>query len=424
MLELFRARSRDWARAVLVVVPLALATGAACALFLRLLDGATNARLAHPALLWALPLAGVLVAYLYERHGKNSAGGNNLILAAIHGARSEASDDDSSLVPRRMAPLILLATLLTHLCGGSAGREGTAVQMGGALAATWARALNLGGRAKRLALLCGVAAGFAGVFGTPLAGAVFALEVLWRGRLETEEAPLCLLAALLADWFSRALGTQHEAYPVAFSPVSGGGEIGLALKVALAAVLFGWAARAFVELTEAVAHQFKTRLQSPLARPFVGGLGVIGLTFALGTRDYLGLSVSSSNPHAVSLASAFQSGGAPPFAWLAKTVFTALTLGSGFKGGEVTPLFFVGATLGNALAGPFHAPVALLAAIGFVAVFAGASKTPLASTLLGIELFGAHGAPLFAIACFVAARASGERGLYAAQLASHREREA
>ncbi len=416
MLEFYRARGREWGRTLAIVLPIALVTGAACALFLRLLDGVTRARFVHPALLWALPLAGVGVAYLYERHGKNAAEGNNLILSAIHSARSEAPDDDSSLVPRRMAPLILLATLVTHLFGGSAGREGTAVQMGGALAASWARVLRLDARSKRLALLCGLAAGFAGVFGTPLAGAVFALEVLWRGRLETEDAPMCLLAALGADWFSRALGTHHETYVLTWVPSAGVGEITLAVKVALAAIAFGWAARGFIELTERLAHLFKTRLKNPLARPFVGGIGIILLTGAIGTRDYLGLSVSSPDPRAVTLASAFGGGGVPPFAWLGKLVFTALTLGSGFKGGEVTPLFFVGATLGHALAGPLGVPVALLAAIGFVAVFAGASKTPLASTLLGIELFGAHGAALFAVACFVATRAGGSRGLYGAQV--------
>ena len=405
---------RESGRLAFITAPVALVTGAACALFLALLDEVTHFRFAHPALLFALPLAGVAIAYFYEQHGKNSSRGNNLILEAVHGAGGENPDDDSSLVPRRMAPLILLATLVTHLFGGSAGREGTAVQMGGSIASAWAQLLGLKGRFKRLALLCGVAAGFGGVFGTPLAGAVFALEVLWTGKIETDEALGCLLAALVGDWCSRALGTHHHSYIVAFESPSGAAEVVLALKIAFAAVLFGWAARAFIELTEAISHFFGSRIKNPLARPVVGGLGIIALTFLLNTRDYLGLSVSSPGARAVTLASSFGSS-APPFAWLAKTVFTALTLGSGFKGGEVTPLFFIGATLGNVLSSPLHAPMSLLAAVGFIGVFAGASKTPLASTLLGIELFGAHGAPLFALACFVAARSSGSRGSYSAQ---------
>ncbi len=413
MFPFWRHSLRDFARTLFIVAPIALVTGAACALFLRLLDLATNLRNAHPALLLGLPLGGVVIAYFYEHHGKNSARGNNLILEAVHGASGENPDDDSSLVPRRMAPLILLATLLTHGFGGSAGREGTAVQMGGSIASAWAQTLGLSGQNKRLALLCGVAAGFGGVFGTPLAGAAFALEVLWRGKIETEDALCCLLAALSSDWCARALGAHHHPYVVEFAS-SGGDEIVLAFKVAFAAVLFGLAARAFIELTEAVSHVFKTRIKNPLARPFVGGLGILALTWLLGTRDYLGLSAYSPDAGAITLGSAFESG-APPLAWFAKTVFTALTLGSGFKGGEVTPLFFVGATLGNALSSPLGAPMSLLAAAGLVGVFAGASKTPLASTLLGIELFGAQGAPMFALACFVAARSSGSRGLYRAQ---------
>lgn len=397
----------------LIVLPIAVATGAACALFLWLLDEVTKLRFANPALLFGLPLGGVVIAYLYERHGKNAGRGNNLILEAIHSARSENPDSDSSLVPRRMAPLILVTTLITHLFGGSAGREGTAVQMGGSLAAAWVLLLRLQGRAKRLALMCGIAAGFGGVFGTPLAGAVFALEVLWYGRLETEETLLCLLAAMGSDWCARALGAHHTHYKVAFPPP--GTElfdIALAAKVAFAAVLFGLAARLFVELTECIGHTFKAQVSAPLLRPVIGGVLLIALTYLIGTRDYLGLSVLSPHPGAITLPSAFEAGGADPFSWGWKTIFTALTLGSGFKGGEVTPLFFIGATLGNALSGPLHAPISLLAAIGFIAVFAGASKTPLACTIMGIELFGAQGAPLFAIACFIAQWASGHPSIY------------
>jgi len=413
MLVSWRSQVRAWAQMALVVAPIALVTGAACALFLWALDAVTQVRFAYPALLYGLPLGGVVIAYLYERHGKNSSRGNNLILEAIHRAQSENPDDDSSLVPRRMAPLILVTTLLTHLFGGSAGREGTAVQMGGSLAAGWSRLLRLQGRTKRLALLCGIAAGFGGVFGTPLAGAVFALEVLWHGRLETEETLLCLLAAMGSDWCAQALGAHHVHYAVMFPPTGAWlFDATLALKVAFAAVLFGLVARAFVELTGGIGHLFKARVSQPLLRPVIGGALLVALTALVGTRDYLGLSVLPGNPDSITLPSAFEAGGANAFSWVWKTIFTALTLGSGFKGGEVTPLFFIGATLGNTLSGPLHAPLSLLAAVGFVAVFAGASKTPLASTIMGIELFGAQGAPLFALACFIALWSSGERSIY------------
>jgi len=394
-------------RALLVILPVATATGAACAFFLWALEIVTRLQSDYSWLLLSLPLAGLLTAYLYERHGRGADKGNNLILEAIHTRTDENPDDDSSLVPRRMAPLILIATLLTHAAGGSAGREGTAVQMGGSLGATWARLLRLDGRGHRLALLCGIAAGFGGVFGTPLAGAVFALEVLWRGRIETEEAGACLLAALVGDWTSRGLGTVHSVYPTLVGDADSL-DIFLAGKIALAAIAFGLAARAFSELTHGVGQLLKARLPNPLARPVVGGIIVVALTLIVQTRDYNGLSVPL-------LSRCFDGGPVSSWAWALKTIFTALTLGSGFKGGEVTPLFVIGAALGNALASPMHAPVALFAALGLVATFAGASKTPLASTFLGLELFGANHAPLFALACFVATWASGPRGIYEAQ---------
>jgi H+/Cl- antiporter ClcA len=394
-------------RACLVIVPVATATGAACAAFLWVLQLATGAQQAHSWLLFGLPFAGAGIAYFYESHGKNAGRGNNLILDAIHSSEAEEADDDSSLVPRRMAPLILGATVATHLFGGSAGREGTAVQMGGSLGASWARLLGSSGREKRLALLCGVAAGFGGVFGTPLAGAVFALEVLWRGRIETEEFGVCLVAALLGDWSARFLGAHHMSYPQLAGKTSAL-DVALAFKVALAAIAFGLAARAFTELTERIGHFFQTRINNPLLRPFCGGIGIIALIFLVRTREFLGLSLPL-------LARSFGSDFVSPLAWAGKIVFTALTLGSGFKGGEVTPLFVIGATLGNALSGPLHAPVALLAALGLVSVFAGASKTPLASTFLGLELFGATHAPMFALACFIATWASGGGGIYPAQ---------
>ncbi len=394
-------------RTFFVILPVAITTGAACAGFLWALRLATQAQEEHSWLLFGLPFAGVLIAFLYERHGGRAGEGNNLILDAIHTSESQNPDDDSSLVPRRMAPLIVITTIATHLFGGSAGREGTAVQMGGALGAGWARLLRLGREEKRLSLLCGVAAGFGGVFGTPLAGAIFALEVLWRGRIETEEAGVCLVAALLGDWTSRALGTHHEIYRVA-AAIGEGLDVLLTLKVAFAAIGFGLAARAFTELTHGVARFFQARVPNPLWRPFWGGWGFIALTLLARTREFNGLSLPL-------LGRSFDGSAVSPWAWAGKTVFTALTLGSGFKGGEVTPLFVIGATLGNALSGPLHAPVALLAALGLVGVFAGASKTPLASTFLGLELFGSSHAPLFALACFVATWTSGSRGIYSTQ---------
>jgi len=322
-------------------------------------------------------------------------------------------------IPRRMAPLILLTTVATHLFGGSAGREGTAVQMGGSIAAAIGRTLRLSAGETRTLLMCGIAAGFGGVFGTPLTGAVFAMEVLTLGRLSYESLIPCLIAAVVGDWACGAWGVHHTQYaisPFAVPTLSGVAHFDWVLggKVALAALLFGLTSVLFAELTHGV-QCVAAKLKSPLLRPFVGGLCVIALVYLLGTRDYLGLGVSSPDASAVTILSSFSRGGADNFSWGWKLIFTAITLGSGFKGGEVTPLFFIGATLGNTLGRGLHAPVDLFAALGFVAVFAGATNTPIACTLMGIELFGAQYSVYFMIACFLAYGFSGHSGIYSAQ---------
>lgn len=407
---------RELLCALLLALPAAVATGSACAFFLWALETATEFRYSHPWLLYLLPLGGVLVAWLYERWGKPAAGGNNLIMDAIHSAEAEDADSDSALVPRRMAPLILATTVITHFFGGSAGREGTAVQMGGSLASGWARLLRVGAAEHRVLLMCGIAAGFGGVFGTPVAGAVFAMEVLAAGRMQYDALIPCLFAALVGDYTAQAWGTHHTHYAVpSLATLPGVINPVLALKVALAAVAFGLIATLFAEMTHGIGDFFKQRVTMPLLRPVLGGVLLIALTAALGTRDYLGLGVSSPDAHAVTIVSAFQAGGADAFSWWWKLLFTALTLGSGFKGGEVTPLFFVGATLGHSLSAPLGVPVDLLAALGFIGVFSGATNTPLACTLMGIELFGGEIAPYAAVACFVAYACSGHSGIYLSQ---------
>ncbi len=407
---------RDILRWILLLTPIAAAIGSSCALFLWALDKATDARLAYRYLLFALPLAGSFVTFLYTKlghsaRGGDANGGNNLLIDEIH--------QPSAGVPFRMAPLILVATIITHLFGGSAGREGTAVQMGGSLAAAfgrsaWGRWFKLDESDARIVLMAGIAAGFGGVFGTPIAGAVFAMEVLAVGRMEYDAIVPCLIAALIGDWACQSWGIHHSLYHIA-AISSTRPEMILSLKVAVAAVLFGLTSVLFAEAMHGVQHFFKTRVHEPMLRPFIGGLIIIALVTVLRTRDYIGLGDYSPDIHAITIASSFHAGGADALSWFWKLVFTAVTLGSGFKGGEVTPLFFIGATLGNILAIVMHAPVDLFAALGFVAVFAGAANTPLACTLMGLELFGSQNAPYFAIACFVAYFFSGHSGIYSSQ---------
>ncbi len=390
-----------------VLVPMAALIGSASAFFLWSLDGLTRVRFANPWLLWLLPVSGWGVGWIYHRYGQSAGGGNNLLIDEIH--------QPGAGVPRRMAPLILLGTLATHLFGGSAGREGTAVQMGGGIAATFARVLKLDEASVRLLLMAGVAAGFGSVFGTPIAGAVFALEVLVIGRMQYDALIPCFIAALVADWTCGAWGIGHTHYHVEIAHTGSHPDAVLLGKVVLAAMVFGLSGGLFAWSSHLLTAGFKRFVARPDLRPVLGGLAVIGLFLCAGTPDYLGLGVLGNRPDAITLPSMFTGASIPATAWMWKWVFTVVTLSAGFKGGEVTPLFFIGAALGNTLAITLGAPVDLFAALGFVAIFAGATNTPLASTLLGMELFGAGNGLYLATACFIAYRFSGHSGIYPAQ---------
>jgi H+/Cl- antiporter ClcA len=408
---------------VLIASPVGAVIGSAVALFLWALDVATRTRWDHPWLLFLLPVAGLLIGQMYHMLGKSVEGGTDLLMDQIH--------KPGGGVPTRMAPLVLIGTVLTHLFGGSAGREGTAVQMGGSIASTICRWFKLPHSDIRVLLMAGIAAGFGAVFGTPLTGAIFAVEVLAIGRMSYEALVPCLIASIVGDWTTTAWGIHHTQYHIAafshpaFSSAAPRVNWELAEKVAIASVAFGLASVIFAELTHGLARIFKRTISFPAFRPVVGGLIVIALVYALGTRNYLGLGVMADphHPGGVSILSCFTSSGATPWSWWWKILFTAVTLGSGFKGGEVTPLFFVGAALGNTMARLLGAPVDLFAGLGFVAVFAGATNTPLACTIMGIELFAPGNGDLLssglvvylAIACCLSYLLSGRSGIYLSQ---------
>lgn len=401
--------ARYLARWFLVLTPVALAVGSISAAFLWSLGWASETRWEHGWLLFLLPLAGVLTAAVYGRFGRPVEGGNNLVLEAIH--------DPGRGLPARITPLIFGTTVLAHLFGASVGREGTAVQMGGGVASAFGRLFRFDADDTRTLLMAGVAAGFGAVFGTPLAGAVFAMEVLVIGRMDLRALLPALYAALAADYTTAAWGAHHTGYHVA--PVATAGDLPfdalLMGKAALAGAAFGLAAAFFTEMTYGAGRLFRRAIGSPLLRPAAGGALTIALVYVAGTRDFLGLGVTSPFEGATTIVSSFESGGADPFSWWWKIAFTAVALGSGFKGGEVTPLFFIGATLGNRLAALMDGPADLFAGMGFVAVFGAAANAPLACTVMGIELFGGEAAPYLAVACFVAYFVSGHRGIYLSQ---------
>ncbi|TDQ17139.1 H+/Cl- antiporter ClcA [Algoriphagus boseongensis] len=371
-------------------------SGSASAIFLILLEDATEIRDAHLWLLALLPLAGFCIGYVYHHYGANSIKGNNLLLEELYQSKQP--------IPFRMTPLVLFGTIITHLFGGSAGREGTAVQMGGSLADQLTKWIPLDEESRRILLICGVAGGFASVFGTPLAGAIFSLEWMLNRKFKWKSVFPAFWSAWVADWMCEmAWGVGHTPYSIPEIPSHSIENLAWIIPAGLA---FGVAAWLFAQVGHMVADVFKLIPYPPL-RPVIGGVLVALIVYFSGAFIYIGLGVPR-------IVEAFET----PLPWydfLAKIGLTGLTLGSGFKGGEVTPLFFTGATLGNALSGWIPLPLALLAGCGFVGVFSGATNTPLACTVMGMELFGNESGVFLAIACLVAYLASGKSSIYSAQ---------
>lgn len=374
-----------------------LVCGAASALFLWLLDVATHFREGHEAIVYTLPVAGLLLGWVYERFGQPIKAGNNLIIDTLH--------DEGPELPLRMAPMVLVGTVLTHLFGGSAGREGTAVQMGASLTDWLSHRLRLSGPVRLQLLAAGVAGGFGSVFGTPIAGTVFGLEFIVLGRLEYGALVPALVASVVGDWTTRALGLGHTPYPVAqhleLTPL-------VLLKWHVFAVAVALATAAFIELTHFVKRQSEAKLERLPFRMAMGGVAVVALWQLVGTSDYLGLGVPT-------IVRAFSDAELPRSAFALKLLFTAITIGAGFLGGEVTPLFFVGAALGNVLARLLGLPLELGAGVGLAAVFAAASNAPLALSIMAVELLGAAVFPHAVIVCVLAYLLTGHRGIYPAQ---------
>ena len=383
--------------------------GSASALLLVSLTWATDTREAHRWIIALLPLAGFAIGLMYFYFGRSVEGGNNLILDEIHTEIPSTPHAPNRTIPARMTPLILIGTAVTHLFGGSAGREGTAIQTGASLADQITRVLrrlniSFPEHDRRALLMAGISAGFGSVFGTPLAGAVFGLEVLTIGSVGYDAILPCFVGAFAGDYTTRLWGVHHTIYTVTqTSPLNPPSM----LSAIVAGAIFGLIALLFARCTHAIGAIFKRHVGYAPLRPLVGGILIALAVFAVHTTKYIGLGIPT-------ILAAF-SQHLPRYDFAAKFAFTTLTLGSGFKGGEVTPLFFIGATLGNALSSILPLPSSLLAAMGFVAVFAGAANTPIAGGLMALELFGPEAGAFASIACVTSYLFSGHHGIYHSQ---------
>ena len=390
--QYFHSFMRWWILSFIV----GLACGLAGTLFHLCIDYATQWRGAHPWLLYLLPVGGLVIILLYHLLNESSKLGTDKLFTAI---RYRAN------VPASMGPLIFIGTFITHLTGGSAGREGAALQLGGSIASTIARKMEVSEEDKRTMTMLGMAALFSSLFGTPLTAALFVMEVFCLGHFMYSCLVPCILTSITAYCVSISLGVHPERYflhnvPEVYS-ISILQCIAMGLACALLSILF-------CHVMHSSGSMLKKLIKNPYARAFAGGIVIIALTLLLGTYDYNG-----AGGHVIERAI---EGSARPQDFILKLLFTAITLGCGYRGGEIVPTFFVGATFGCIVGPLIGMDPGFAAAIGLIATFCGNTNCPITSFFLAIELFGGVGIPLFAIACSVTYMLSGYSSLYHYQM--------
>ena len=394
----FMNEARLYAVALGKWLAVAALTGVLCGLigsaFALSVGYVTRLRSANGWLIYLLPLAGVAVASVYRALRTEGLGTDDIIDAVHLGKPLNA----------KLVPSIFIGTVLTHLCGGSAGREGAALQMGGTIGYWSSRALRLDDRDTRTGTLCGMAAFFSALFGTPLAATMFAIMAISVGELYHAAFIPCFTASLVAYGLSMWLGVAPVRFTAVIPTLTSSGL----LRAAALAALCAWVSALFCALLHSSARHMKKYIPNPWLRAAVGGTIVVALTLICGTTDYNGAGMDV-------ITAAIEQGRVKPEAFALKMLFTAVTLAAGFKGGEVVPCFFVGATFGCAVAPLLGLPASFGAALGLVSVFCGATNCPVASTFLSIELFGGSGVLYFALACGVSYMLSGYGGLYSSQ---------
>jgi H+/Cl- antiporter ClcA len=375
--------------------------GSATAFFLQSLDYVTLLRTNHIWVVYFLPIVGLVIGLLYYYYGDAANKGNNLLIETHH---SLENGETPKPIPFKIAPMVFISTLLTHIAGGSAGREGTAVQMGGAIADQFTGLFKLNTADRKTILIIGISSGFAAVFGTPLAGAIFALEILSIKKVKINQVFASFFVAYIAHYSCLAWQVKHTIYSIPNIPAISLTTLAWAI---VAGIIFGLTALAFTSTGRLFENIFNKIKFEPL-RPFIGGIIIALFIVVFNSTKFIGLGIPTIQDAFINNAGQFD--------FVIKLILTSFTLSAGFKGGEVTPLFFIGATLGNILIWFIPLPMALLAGMGFVAVFSGATNCVYASIALGLELFGIKAGVYIGLASVVAYFTSGPNGIYSAQL--------
>ena len=380
---------------LLIGTVVGLIVGAVSSAFGHALIYVNQLRAKLPWLLLLLPVGGLVIVFLYRFFKNTDDRGTNMVISSIH---------SSTDVPFKMAPLIFISTVITHLCGGSAGREGAAIQLGGSIANKLGKVIRLNDNDRRMIIMCGMSAGFSALFGTPLAAAIFSLEVISIGIMHYSALVPCVTASMVGHFVAAFLKVPPEVFPVTEIPAMD--PLGF-FKITVFAAAVGAVSILFCRCLHSAEHLYKKYLKNPYLRIVTAGVLVILLAWLLGGEN-LGSGMGI-------IEHIFHEGETKPYNFLLKMVFTALTLGAGFKGGEIVPSFTIGAAFGCAVASLMGLPVPLAAACGMVGVFCGVTNCPLTALLISFELFGFAGMPYYLTTVAVSYMLSGNYGLYHAQ---------
>jgi H+/Cl- antiporter ClcA len=399
-LNKFNTTITSWLKWLAIYLLIGGIVGTSTAFFLQTLDYVTLFREKYIWVVYFLPIAGLIIGLVYYYYGESANKGNNLLIETHH---SLENGETPKPIPFKMAPMVFLSTLLTHIVGGSAGREGTAVQMGGAIADQFTGLFKLNATDRKTLLIIGISSGFAAVFGTPLAGAIFALEILSIKKVKINQVFASLFVAYIAHYSCLAWQVKHTIYSIPNIPAISLTSLVWAI---IAGIIFGLTALAFTSTGRLFENVFNKIKFAPL-RPFIGGIIIALFIVVFNSTKYIGLGIPTIQDAFINNAGQFD--------FAIKLILTSFTLSAGFKGGEVTPLFFIGATLGNLLIWFIPLPMALLAGMGFVAVFSGATNCVFASIALGLELFGMQAGVYVGLASVAAYFTSGPNGIYSAK---------